>query len=70
MSRYYVRLAFHGAEIIQARVSRIMTEAAAAGHFRRVVQTMPDWSPARALYCVLGFEPIPAYAHDIYIARA
>jgi len=70
MSRYYVRPAFHDAGIIQARVSCIMTEAAAVGYFRRIVHTMPDWSPARALYYILGFEPIPAYAHDIYIARA
>ena len=62
MARLFVRPAYRRGGIARALISRVLAEAAAAGHRRMVLHTLPDWRAARALYSELEFEPIPAYA--------
>jgi|GEM_PF-912632 putative acetyltransferase len=69
LTRLYVRPTYHGAGIARALVSRVLAEAAAAGHRRMVLHTLPNWRAARALYDKLGFKPIPAYA-GVAVAEA
>ena len=50
-------------------VSRALAEAAAAGHRRMVLHTLPQWHAARALYGTMAFEPIQAY-EGVQVAEA
>ena len=69
MARLFVRPAYRRGGIARALVSRVMAAAAAAGHRRMVLHTLPEWRAARALYGELEFEPIPAYA-GVAVAEA
>ena len=69
MARLFVRPAYRRDGIARALVTRVMAAAAAAGHRRMVLHTLPEWRAARALYGALGFEPIATYA-GVAVAEA
>ncbi|MDA0229564.1 MAG: GNAT family N-acetyltransferase [Proteobacteria bacterium] len=69
MSRLFVRPDYRGRGIARALISRALAEAAAAGHQRMVLHTLPGWRAARALYGELEFELISPYA-GVTVAEA
>ena len=69
MARLFVRPDYRRGGITRDLVSRALAEAAAAGHRRMVLHTLPQWHAARALYCTMAFEPIPAY-DGVQVAEA
>ena len=69
MARLFVRPDYRRGGIARDLVSRSLAEAAAAGHRRMVLHTLPQWHAARALYGTMAFEPIPAY-DGVQVAEA
>ena len=69
MARLFVRPDYRRAGIARALISRALAEAAAAGHRRMMLHTLPEWRAARALYGELEFETIAPYA-GVAVAEA
>lgn len=61
MKRLFVRSAARGFGLGGALVRRLMTDAAARGYRRMVLDTLPTMLDAQRLYVALGFCDVAAY---------
>jgi ribosomal protein S18 acetylase RimI-like enzyme len=61
MKRLYVLPRFCGTGFGRLHVAELVRDARSHGYRRMVLDTLPSMRPAQAVYCSLGFQPIPGY---------
>lgn len=74
MKRLYLKPSCRGLRLGHALVTRLCTEAQAAGYRRMLLDTLPEMTAALHLYAQLGFSPTAPYVFNpidgaLYLAR-
>jgi ribosomal protein S18 acetylase RimI-like enzyme len=64
VKRLYVKPGCRGGGVGRRLAERVLAEAAAAGHHRVCLDTLPSMAGAVALYRSLGFAEVEPYCHN------